>query len=271
MSDENTPTTPETPETPETPNEETPSGGALTPEAIQQLVSEIKSGVGGDIDDKLKTLADGMERLQPSGSGDDKTPTRSREDEAADLANRLLENPESTIEELFQKYANKHIAPVMGEDFASRRDHAIETVVKPFVDDQLGKGQFDERVRDRLMQSVQHLRPSQAANPDILLNATRGILGAALFDSEGGEELWEALQKQREARKAAAQQPPETLGAGGSRPHKPQLSPDAKDSIRRLRDAGVPISEEEILDAKERPATLSAWKEKDAKAKAKAS
>ena len=234
-----------------------PAGGDLAAqlqqalEAQQQQMVETLRQFGTAlvtaIDEKIAGAAQ-PQQAQPAGDNDNSTGGGSFTDQQiADMQARLLTDPEGFISEILEKKlssSRKEPDPVV-KTLAEDKFATTRASLQREVDTQFGDGTFEElfskefdalaaNLPDALKASETHLR--------VILNSLMGPKRTELNEREA------AVQKERDRTMAS---PGTFTGMGRPRPRGSSLTPEEKEFLAELRDAGIDVDEKQYIRDRE--------------------
>ncbi len=252
---------------PNTPTPETPPGGegagtttppALTADAVRDLIAEPMS----NLEARLSEMADAAEARQAAGATaavqgdpDPAVPPAAKSEEELQA---LMDDPKGWFEGKFMESARANVAPAMAANMESQRDSLISTTIEPEYVSTYGQEFYDEHIKPALVDPKGPLRTMgvvEQANAANIRSVVAGVIGVASDNDESFKAMVEArtaATKEREAMASPGGLGTGTTGSTGA----PTLSPEARASLTRLQDAGVPINESTITAAMARGPSL---------------
>jgi hypothetical protein len=238
------------------PAEGTPPATPPATPSAEEVATQLANQVGEQNKPVLEALQTITQYLEKQATPE--TPPL----EASELAEKLLTDPDTTLNTKIMEVLKQQLAPTMTRDYEIDRDERIDARAAE-IDQEFGEGWFDTNVRSQIVGENGSLKAypiNQQADPNTIELAISNVMGVAFRDPEKRAEMNDAISKTRKEREVRT--PPNLMGPGRpmARPTN-ALTPEMKASLEGFQRAGVKVSEKDILTAMSRGRSLEDWQQ----------
>jgi hypothetical protein len=238
-----------------------PSAGPATPPATPPA-APADGGVAAALANVTNTLATITERLAALETRPQSQAAQAAQAQAAAPAQPPafdFNDPVASIQqhagaagEAAATRVVQQLAPFLESVASSLTQNGVESA-RSQLDSEFGTGTFDRLVSADLNAALTQLPPAQRANPQTVDALASGIFGGKIRSAEGRKELRDIMA----ARPRPA--PPVVLsGSSAVRPQPGRLTAEEKQIVADIQRSGIPFSEKDYLESRDKPRTEEA-------------